>query len=92
MKARKSERFVKMMTGPAGRGGRIVMGLVMLGLGQLVVGGTTGTVMTLASLVPISAGAFDYCLIAKALGYPLSGSAIRAQLRTGEWRQSSPRI
>ena len=49
----------------------------MLSLGQLAGQGTMGTVMTILALVPISGGVFDFCLIAKALGYPLSGAAAR---------------
>ena len=47
-----------------------------------MVRGTPGLVMSLVSLVPMSGGLFDFCLIAKALGYPLGGAAIREQLRT----------
>ena len=78
----RSEKFVKLMTGPSGRVGRILLGLLILGLGQFVVRGTPGLVMSLVSLVPMSGGIFDFCLIAKALGYPLDGAAIREQLRT----------
>lgn len=82
MHSDRSERFVKMMTGPSGRVGRIVLGLLILGLGQFLVRGTPGLVMSLVSLVPIGGGVFDFCLIAKALGYPLSGPVIREQLKT----------
>ncbi len=82
MHTERSEKFVKLMTGPSGRIGRIVPGLLILGLGQFVVRGTPGFVMSLVSLVPMSGGLFDFCLIAKALGYPLGGPAIRKQLST----------
>ncbi len=56
MKSSRLEQFVKMVTSPIGRGGRIAMGLAMLSLGQFVARGTAGTALTVASLVPISAG------------------------------------
>ena len=74
MNASKSEKFVKLMTGPMGRVGRIILGLLILTLGQLVVRGTPGMVMSAVALVPMGGGIFDYCLIARAMGYPLSGS------------------
>jgi hypothetical protein len=89
MHTERSEKFVKLMTGPSGRIGRIVLGLLILGLGQLVVRGTPGLVMSLVSLVPVSGGVFDFCLIAKALGYPLGGNAIRRQLSTAKVAQGN---
>lgn len=88
MKASGSDRFVGLMTSPVGRGGRVGLGLLIMGAGLLGIQGTIGAAMALLALVPISGGLFDFCLIAKALGYPLSGAAARAQLRTAESSQA----
>lgn len=73
-------QFVKFMTSNTGRIARILLGLVVIALGQLVVQGTGGTIMTIVGLVPLAGGLFDFCLFGKLLGYPLKGAAARAQL------------
>lgn len=73
-------QFVKFMTSGMGRGARIVLGLVILSVGLLVVQGTPGTIMAVLSLIPISGGVFDFCLIGFALGYPLKGEEARKVL------------
>ena len=74
------EGFVRFMTSPTGRVGRVLLGLILISVGLFVVQGTTGNVMALAALVPIAGGLFDFCLIAFVLGYPLSGSKARLLL------------
>lgn len=73
-------QFVKFMTSSAGRVARIILGIAVIALGQLVVQGTIGTVMSVVGLIPIAGGLLDFCLIGKALGYPFKGSETRAQL------------
>ena len=73
-------QFVKFMTSGMGRAARIVLGLVIMSVGLFVVKGTMGTVLAIVALVPLSGGLFDFCLIGRALGYPLSGAAARKQL------------
>ena len=72
--------FIKFMTSNAGRGARIVLGLVIISLGMFVVQGTVGTVMSSVGLGRLSGGGFDFCLIGAALGYPLKGVEARKQL------------
>jgi hypothetical protein len=72
--------FVKFMTSSAGRALRVVLGLVVIGLGMFVVQGTVGTVMSIVGPVPLSGGMFDFCLIGAALGYPLKGVEARKKL------------
>lgn len=74
------EDFVRFMTSSKGRAGRVVMGLVLLSAGLFVVQGTVGNIMAVAALIPMAGGLFDFCLIAFALGYPLSGSKARLLL------------
>lgn len=73
-------QFVKFMTSSAGRIARVILGIAIIALGQLVVQGTVGTVMSVVGLIPIAGGLLDFCLIGKALGYPFKGSEARAQL------------
>ena len=73
-------QFVKFMTSGMGRGARVVLGLVIMSLGQFVVQGTLGAIMAVVGLVPLSGGVFDFCLIGAALGYPLKGVEARKKL------------
>ena len=73
-------QFVKFMTSSAGRVARIVLGAVIIALGQLVVQGTPGTIMTVVGLIPIAGGIFDFCVIGAILGSPFKGAEARAKL------------
>lgn len=73
-------QFIKFMTSGTGRLARVVIGAIIVALGLLVVQGTLGTIMSIVGLVPIAGGLFDFCLAGAVLGYPLKGSAARAQL------------
>jgi hypothetical protein len=73
-------QLVKFMTSPIGRLARILLGMIVFTLGQLVVGGTAGNIMSVAGLVPLAGGLLDFCLIGFALGYPLSGAQARRKL------------
>ena len=72
--------IVKLMTSTAGRALRVVLGLVIIGIGTFVLQGTVGTVMSFVGLVPLFGGLFDFCLIGLALGYPLKGAEARKKL------------
>lgn len=63
------------MATPAGRGIRIVAGLVLVAVGWSKLGGTAGTMWVGAGLVPLLAGIFNVCLIAPVIGAPFSGRA-----------------
>ncbi len=73
-------QFIKFMTSGTGRGARIVLGLIIMSLGQFVVHGTLGAILTVVALIPISGGIFDFCLIGFAMGYPLKGADARKKL------------
>jgi len=66
--------FAKFMATAVGRGLRIVVGLALIAYGLLVVHGTTGTVLAVVGLVPLSLGAFNICILGPLLGAPLRGS------------------
>ena len=61
--------LVSLMNRRVGRGARVVVGLVMIGLGLALGGGWLA--LTLIGLVPLAAGAFGFCLIAPLLHQPL---------------------
>lgn len=73
-------QFIKFMTSGTGRLARVVIGAIIVVLGLLVVQGTLGTIMSIVGLIPIAGGLFDFCLAGAVFGYPLKGSAARAQL------------
>ncbi len=73
-------QFVKFMTSGTGRIARIVLGIVVIALGQLVVQGTPGTIMSVVGLIPIAGGLFDFCLVGAAMGYGFQGAQARAKL------------
>jgi hypothetical protein len=73
--------FAQFVNSPAGRVVRIVAGLGLVAWGCSNRGGASGTILLILGLVPLAAGAFDWCLISALLGGPLSGRRIRE--RTG---------
>ncbi len=70
--------FCTFMASGTGRITRIVAGIVLIGLGLLVIKGTWGIVLAVIGVVPLAAGAFDFCVFAPLFGCPLSGPKIRA--------------
>lgn len=73
-------QFLKFMTGGAGRAARIVLGLVIMSLGQFVLRGILGTILTVVAFIPVAGGVFDFCLVGFAMGYPLKGTDARQKL------------
>ena len=73
-------KLVKFMTSGVGRVARLVLGLIIIGLGMFVVQGILGTIMAVVGMVPVLGGIFDFCLIGFALGYPLKGKEARQKL------------
>lgn len=65
--------LVGIMNSAAGRAGRVVAGLALIGVGA-VIGGTGGLVLALVGLVPLAAGVAGICLVA-----PLLGAGLRAR-------------
>jgi len=65
-------KFAKFMARPLGRGIRIVFGLGLI-LWGLSVGTVPGLVAAILGLVPLAAGAFNWCLIAPLIGAPFRG-------------------
>jgi hypothetical protein len=61
-----------------GRLARIAAGVVLLAWGVFGLHGTGGIVVAVIGLVPLVAGAFDFCVFAPLFGAPMSGPRIRA--------------
>ncbi|MGC2239732.1 MAG: DUF2892 domain-containing protein [Acidimicrobiia bacterium] len=70
--------FVAFMVSGAGRATRIVVGLALVAWGWFGIGGVGGVVLGIVGLVPLTAGAFDFCVFAPLFGYSLSGPKTRA--------------
>lgn len=70
--------FVRFMSSGTGRAVRVIAGLALIGIGLFAVGGTGGYVVAAVGLLPLAAGAFDFCTVAPLFGRPFSGAANRA--------------
>ncbi len=71
--------FAKFMASPAGRGVRILAGVLLIAWGLGLFGAidqTTGIIIAVVGLVPLLAGVFNVCMIAPILGAPFSGSKV----------------
>jgi hypothetical protein len=71
--------FGTFINGRAGRMFRLVAGSAFLVVGLATLPSALGIGLTLWSVLPLSAGAFDVCWISLALGGPLTGQRIRAE-------------
>ena len=77
------EKFLTFMNSTAGRGVRLVMGIVLAIVGLSVIQGVAGTIIALVALVPIAGGLFDVCMAGQMMGYGLRGADIRQKLSQG---------
>lgn len=77
--------IAQFLSGPAGRGVRVVAGLALIAVGLGPVGGgMTGYIIAIVGLVPIAAGAFDFCLLGPLFKAPFRGADIRAAGRSDD--------
>ena len=67
--------FLTFMSSPAGRAMRIIAGLALVAVGLLAGGGWTA--LAVVGLVPLAAGAFDFCVFAPLARMPFAGKAFR---------------
>lgn len=70
--------FVRFMASTAGRATRVVAGAALIAWGLLSLGGTAGIVVAIIGLVPLLAGALDFCVFAPLFGSSMKGTDIRA--------------
>lgn len=68
--------FVKFMVNGAGRALRIIAGIALILCGFLLFN-TPNWIMIIIGLIPLSAGIFDFCLLAPLFGYYFSGAKTR---------------
>ena len=66
--------FARFMASPVGRGGRIVLGLVLIAVGIGVLGGVLGWIVAIAGLLPLTLGVINGCILAPFLKVPFKGS------------------
>jgi hypothetical protein len=71
------KKFFGFMASIAGRAARVVVGLVLVGLGLGLVGGVGGWVMFAVGVVLVLVGAFDVCIFAPLFGKPFTGKRLR---------------
>ena len=67
--------FARFMSGPVGRGARIVAGLALIVIGASI--GGAGWILAVVGLAPLAAGVFNFCLIAPIIGAPFWGAKSR---------------
>ena len=67
--------FVQFMASTAGRITRVVAGLVLIAAG-IGIGGA-GYILAVVGLVPLAAGALDFCVFAPLFNAPFKGEEIR---------------
>jgi len=70
--------FSRFINSAAGRVFRLVAGTAFLVVGYVFRDRPLGVASMIWSVVPLSAGAFDFCYISALLGGPLSGARIRS--------------
>jgi len=70
--------FFRFMASSAGRGARVVAGLVLIVVGALI--GGAGWILAVVGLVPLLAGTFDVCVLAPLIRKPFSGDELRAEV------------
>lgn len=56
---------------------RVVFGLAFIAVGLRLVQGVSGWTLALIGVVPLMAGAFDWCLFAPIAGLPFQGKKLR---------------
>ena len=66
-------QFARFMASPLGRGGRVVIGVIMIVLG-LMLGGAVGWIVAIAGLLPLALGVGNRCILAPFLHVPFKGS------------------
>ena len=70
--------FTRFINSTLGRIVRLVGGVAMIAAGIAAIQGVPGLVVAAIGLVPLAAGALDFCLMAPIFRIPWSGSKIRA--------------
>ena len=68
--------FARFMASPLGRGGRIVLGLILVASGIGIVGGERGSMLAIAGLLPLGLGIINGCIFGPLFRVPFRGSQL----------------
>ncbi len=71
--------MIGFLASTTGRIIRMVAGAVLMLVGLFIVKDLAGVIVALVGLVPLLAGALDFCVFALLFGQPFSGKAIRGE-------------
>jgi hypothetical protein len=72
------KNLLRFIASPAGRWTRVAVGASLISMG--LVQGRKGWALSVVGLVPLAAGALDFCLLAPFMGLPFKGEALRREL------------
>lgn len=72
------DNLLRLIASPGGRTARIVIGTTLIGTG--LAKGRKGWGLSVAGLLPLAMGAFDWCLLSPLAGLPFDGPQLRASL------------
>jgi len=65
----------------AGRWVRALAGIVLVLVGLFAIGGSAGYIVAIIGLVPLLAGALDYCVFAPLGRFSFKGPVLRAEVQ-----------
>lgn len=76
--------FARLMATPLGRGGRVVLGLVLIIVGIGIVDGVAGWIVAFSGLLPLTLGVINGCVLAPLLKVPFKGSDLPPSDQVGQ--------
>ena len=72
------DNLLRLIASPGGRAARIAIGTTLIGTGLVL--GRKGWGLSVAGLLPLAMGAFDWCLLSPLRGLPFEGPQLRKVL------------
>ncbi|MFD2784687.1 DUF2892 domain-containing protein [Hymenobacter rubripertinctus] len=72
------DNLLRLIASPGGRAARVAIGTGLIGTGLAL--GRKGRALAVLGLLPLSMGAFDWCLLAPLAGLPFDGARLRDTL------------
>ena len=72
------DNLLRLIASPGGRAARIAIGTTLIATGLAL--GRKGWGLSVAGLLPLSMGAFDWCLLSPLQGLPFEGAKLREAL------------
>ncbi len=77
-------RFFRFIGSPIGRLIRILVGLILIGVGLFWIQGWIGFAVAVVGVVPLAAGIFDWCVFAPLFALPFVGKRLREEVERSE--------